>query len=93
MKAPANPHGKGKVAWDDYLAQQGRFSPEPACDFYNRYDSDLELCERFGMNGIRVSIAWSRIFPDGGVGEPNPEGVAFYHNLLPAAAPPESSHT
>ena len=56
-------HGKGKVAWDDYLAQQGRFSPEPACDFYNRYDSDLELCERFGMNGIRVSIAWSRIFP------------------------------
>ena len=75
-------HGKGKVAWDDYLAQQGRFSPEPACDFYNRYDSDLELCERFGMNGIRVSIAWSRIFPDGGVGEPNPEGVAFYHNLF-----------
>ena len=49
-------HGKGKVAWDDYLAEQGRFSPEPACDFYNRYDSDLELCERFGMNGIRVSI-------------------------------------
>ena len=34
------------------------------------------------MNGIRVSIAWSRIFPDGGVGEPNPEGVAFYHNLF-----------
>ena len=23
-------HGKGKVAWDDYLEKQGRFSPEPA---------------------------------------------------------------
>ena len=66
-------YGKGKVAWDDYLAEQGRFSPEPACDFYHRYDSDLALCEQFGMNGIRVSIAWSRIFPEGS-GEPNPEG-------------------
>lgn len=75
-------HGKGKVAWDDYLAEQGRFSPEPACDFYNRYDDDLELSERFGMNGIRVSIAWSRIFPEGGTGEPNPEGIAFYHDLF-----------
>ena len=26
-------HGKGKVAWDDYLAQQGRFSPEPPATF------------------------------------------------------------
>lgn len=75
-------HGKGKVAWDDYLAEQGRFSPEPACDFYNRYDSDLELCERFGMNGIRVSIAWSRIFPEGGTGPVNEEGVRFYHDLF-----------
>lgn len=75
-------HGKGKVAWDDHLERQGRFSPEPACDFYNRYDGDLELCERFGMTAIRVSIAWSRIFPDGGVGEVNPEGVAFYHRLF-----------
>ena len=75
-------HGKGKVAWDDYLAEQGRFSPEPACDFYNRYDSDLELCERFGMNGIRVSIAWSRIFPEGGTGPVNEEGVRFYHGLF-----------
>lgn len=66
----------------DYLAEQGRFSPEPACDFYNRYDKDLELCQRFGMTGIRVSIAWSRIFPNGGVGSPNPEGVQFYHDLF-----------
>lgn len=66
----------------DYLAEQGRFSPEPACDFYNRYDKDLELCQQFGMTGIRVSIAWSRIFPNGGVGSPNPEGVQFYHDLF-----------
>ena len=37
---------------------------------------DIELCERFGVNGLRLSIAWSRIFPDG-AGKPNPEGIAF----------------
>lgn len=76
-------HGKGKVAWDDFLAAQGRFSAEPASDFYHQYPLDLELCERFGINGIRISIAWSRIFPEG-TGEANPEGVAFYHRLFAA---------
>ena len=33
--------GKGKVAWDDYLARQGRFSADPASDFYNEYPVDL----------------------------------------------------
>ena len=42
---------------------------------------DLELSEKFGVNGIRISIAWSRIFPTG-FGEVNPKGVAYYHNLF-----------
>ncbi|MEY8678454.1 family 1 glycosylhydrolase [Granulimonas faecalis] len=74
-------HGKGKVAWDDFLAEKGRFLGDPASDFYNRYGEDLELCERFGINGIRVSIAWSRIFPEG-AGAVNPEGVEFYNNVF-----------
>lgn len=57
--------GKGKVAWDDYLAEQGRFSAEPASDFYNRYPIDLQLSEEFGVEAIRISIAWSRIFQMG----------------------------
>ena len=78
-------HGKGKVPWDDFLAAQGRFSPDPASDFYNRYGVDLELCERFGLNGIRVSIAWTRIFPDGTLASgPNAEGLAYYHDLFAA---------
>lgn len=72
---------KGKVAWDDYLEKQGRFSPDPASDFYHKYPVDLELCQKFGINGIRISIAWSRIFPNG-YGEVNKEGVDFYHNLI-----------
>lgn len=29
--------GKGRVAWDTYLEKQGRFSPEPASDFYHQF--------------------------------------------------------
>lgn len=74
-------HGKGKVAWDDYLEKQGRFLAEPASDFYHKYPVDLELCKQFGVNGIRISIAWSRIFPEG-EGAINQEGVDFYHALF-----------
>lgn len=74
-------HGKGEVSWDPFLARKGRFSADPASDFYHRFDEDLALCERFGINGIRISIAWSRILP-AGTGAPNPEGIAFYHDVF-----------
>ena len=74
-------HGKGKVAWDDFLEKQGRFLADPASDFYHLYPVDLDLCKQFGVNGIRVSIAWSRIFPTG-EGEINQEGVDFYHAVF-----------
>lgn len=73
--------GKGPVAWDKYLAENYWYTAEPASDFYHMYPVDLELCEQFGINGIRISIAWSRIFP-AGYGEVNPKGVDFYHRLF-----------
>ena len=33
------------------------------------------------LEGIRISIAWSRIFPDG-KGRINQEGVDFYHRVF-----------
>jgi len=57
--------GKGKTMWDDYLEKQGRFSPNPASDFYNRYPEDIGLAKKYGLNAVRVSIAWTRIFPEG----------------------------
>lgn len=74
-------YGKGKVSWDDFLLAQGKFSADPASDFYHQYPVDLKLCKKFGINGIRISIAWSRIFPNG-TGEVNQAGVTFYHNLF-----------
>lgn len=73
--------GKGKTIWDSYLEKQGIFSPDPACDFYNQYEKDLENCRKFGLTALRVSIAWSRIFPNG-YGEISKDGVTFYHQLF-----------
>ncbi len=74
-------YGKGKVAWDDYLEKQGRFTADPASDFYHQYPVDLKLCKQFGVKAIRISIAWSRIFPLG-KGQVNQEGVDFYHRVF-----------
>ncbi|WP_356706936.1 family 1 glycosylhydrolase, partial [Streptomyces sp. NPDC006475] len=73
--------GKGPVAWDKYLADNYWYTAEPASDFYHKYPVDLELAEEYGVNGIRISIAWSRIFPTG-YGEVNEKGVEFYHKLF-----------
>lgn len=73
--------GKGRVAWDNYLKENYWYIAEPASDFYHQYPIDLDLCERFNINGIRISIAWSRIFPKG-YGEVNPKGVEYYHRLF-----------
>lgn len=72
---------RGKNYWDDYLKEQGMFDPSLASDFYHKYPEDLELCRTFGINGLRISIAWSRIFPSG-VGKFDPSGVQFYHKLI-----------
>ncbi|MDD8049171.1 MAG: 6-phospho-beta-galactosidase [Thomasclavelia sp.] len=74
-------YGKGKVAWDDFLDKKGLFKGDPASDFYHQYPVDLKLCHDFHINGIRISIAWTRIFPDGD-GKINQEGVDYYHRVF-----------
>ena len=76
-----NTDGKGPVAWDKYLKDNYWYTAEPASDFYHKYPVDLKLAEEYGVNGIRISIAWSRIFPTG-YGKVNDKGVEFYHNLF-----------
>ncbi|MCS0400471.1 glycoside hydrolase family 1 protein [Vibrio diabolicus] len=53
-----------------------------AIDFYNRYPGDIALFKEMGFNCLRLSIAWSRIFPNGDELEPNEEGLAFYDKIF-----------
>lgn len=51
-------------------------------DFYHRYKEDLALFAEMGFKTLRVSIAWTRIFPNGVEKEPNQKGLDFYHDLF-----------
>ena len=47
-------------------------------DFYHRYKEDIALFGEMGFKVFRLSIAWSRIFPNGDDEQPNEKGLAFY---------------
>lgn len=53
-----------------------------AIDFYHRYKEDIALFAEMGFKVFRMSIAWSRIFPNGDEFEPNEEGLAFYNRVF-----------
>ncbi|WED24609.1 family 1 glycosylhydrolase [Vibrio sp. JC009] len=53
-----------------------------AIDFYNRYPEDIALFKEMGFNCLRLSIAWTRIFPNGDELEPNEEGLAYYDRIF-----------
>lgn len=84
------PHG----AFGELVERQaGDFNiKDVAIDFYNRYPEDIALFSEMGFTCLRLSIAWSRIYPNGNDAEPNEAGLAYYdkvfdelekHNITP----------
>ena len=53
-----------------------------AIDFYHHYKEDIALLAEMGCKVFRLSIAWSRIFPNGDEKVPNQAGLAFYRNVF-----------
>ncbi|MEW4368970.1 glycoside hydrolase family 1 protein [Paenibacillus kandeliae] len=53
-----------------------------AIDYYHRYAEDIALFGEMGFKVFRMSIAWSRIFPNGDDTEPNEEGLKFYDKVF-----------
>ena len=51
-------------------------------DFYHRYKEDIKLFAEMGFKTFRLSIAWSRIFPNGDDAQPNEAGLQFYDNVF-----------
>ncbi|MBO0481168.1 glycoside hydrolase family 1 protein [Candidatus Enterococcus courvalinii] len=51
-------------------------------DHYHRYQEDISLFAEMGFKVYRLSIAWSRIFPNGDEETPNEEGLQFYDDLF-----------
>ncbi len=51
-------------------------------DFYHHYKEDIALCGEMGFKVLRVSIQWTRIYPNGIEEEPNEAGLAFYEDMF-----------
>lgn len=58
------------------------YPAQQAVDFYHHYREDIALFGEMGFKALRLSIAWSRIFPMGDDAEPNEEGLAFYDDVF-----------
>lgn len=53
-----------------------------ATDFYHHYEEDLKLMAEMGFKCYRLSLNWSRIFPNGDEETPNEAGLAFYDKIF-----------
>jgi beta-glucosidase len=77
--------GRGESIWDRFCATPGKVwngqDGSTACDFYHRYQADVELMHELGVDAFRFSIAWPRIVPEGR-GRVNPAGLDFYDRLV-----------
>ncbi|MEW4427515.1 6-phospho-beta-glucosidase [Paenibacillus pabuli] len=68
---------------DSFEPKEGEFYPShEAIDFYHRYKQDIALFAEMGFKCLRLSIAWSRIFPNGDDADPNEAGLQFYDDVF-----------
>lgn len=83
-----NPHEiKERVSdWAAWTAMQGRIldqsSADRACDFFSRYEEDIDLCKSLNLNTFRLSLNWPALMPTPGQARLSPEAVHFYRRLL-----------
>lgn len=83
--------GKG-LSIQDVLPRgiAGPRTPEPTpnnlklvgIDYYHRFKEDIKLFAEMGFKVYRMSIAWSRIFPNGNELHPNESGLLFYDAVI-----------
>lgn len=72
----------GGVFSSPQIPPKGFYLKKDAIDFYHRYKEDIALFAKMGFKVLRVSIAWSRIFPNGEDEIPNERGLKFYDGLF-----------
>lgn len=87
IEGAAKEDGRGPSIWDVFSHTPGKVANgdtgDVACDSYHRYAEDVQLLKALGVSTYRMSIAWSRIFPEGR-GKPNPKGLDYYQRVVDA---------
>lgn len=66
----------------DCLESGQRYPSHEGIDFYHLYKEDIRLFAEMGFTALRISVDWSRIFPNGDDEAPNPRGIAYYQSVV-----------
>jgi beta-glucosidase len=85
IEGAAHEDGRGLTNWDVFSHTPGKVANgdtgDVACDSYHRFREDTQLLKALGVKTYRMSLAWSRIFPEGR-GKPNPLGMDHYKRVV-----------
>ncbi|HMI18451.1 MAG TPA: GH1 family beta-glucosidase [Sphingomonas sp.] len=85
IEGAVNEDGRGPTIWDIFSHTPGKVinnaNGDVACDSYHLYAEDTKLLKNLGVSTYRLSLAWSRIFPEG-KGKPNQKGVDHYNKVV-----------
>ncbi len=85
IEGGVNEGGRGPSIWDVFSHTPGKTyngdTGDVADDSYHLYKEDVRLLKNLGVGAYRMSISWSRIFPQG-KGQPNQSGLDYYKRVL-----------
>jgi beta-glucosidase len=85
IEGAAKEDGRGPSVWDTFSHTPGKTfqgdTGDVADDSYHLYKEDVKLLKDMGATVYRLSISWSRIFPNG-TGQPNEKGLAYYQRVV-----------
>ncbi len=85
IEGGANEGGRGPSVWDKFSHTPGKTfhgeTGDVADDSYHLYKEDVQLLKNLGAKVYRMSISWSRVFPDG-TGKSNAQGLDYYKRVL-----------
>ncbi len=77
--------GRGLSIWDTFARIPGAIAdgslPDPTCDMYHHWKSDIQLMKELNIESYRFSFSWSRILPDG-KGRINEKGLDYYKRMI-----------
>lgn len=79
VQACGGKHGRIET---DGILEGYNYTSHKATDFYNHYKEDIALMAQMGLKAYRMSIAWTRIYPNGVEEIPNEKGLAFYDDVF-----------
>ena len=62
--------------------EEHSYPSHEAIDFYHHYKEDIALFAEMGFKCFRMSLSWTRIYPEGTEEKPNEAGLAFYDDVF-----------